>query len=902
MTEGYQMTDEDHLAHYGILRRSGRYPWGSGGNVTSRSVSFLELVDKLTSEGMSPTEIAATFHTEDVPFTTTDLRALKSIAKNQIKGADIAMAQRLRAKGMSTPKIAERMGKPESTVRALLAPGEQLKADQLTGLANMLRDAVAEKTYVDVGSGVEAQLGISKERLGTAISMLKAEGYKVISVQEPQLGTNKKTTIKVLAPPGSEYRVVNANREKIQSLQVYSNDNGNTLLGIKPPLSISSKRVDVIYKEDGGDKADGVIYVRPGVEDISLGGNKYAQVRIMIDDSHYLKGMAMYKDDLPRGVDLQFNTNKKRSEIGTNKLAAMKKIKDDPDNPFGATIHQITGKDGKPSSAMNLVNEQGDWDRWSNTLSSQFLSKQGSVLAKKQLDLYKKQQQEDLDEILSLTNPIVRQKLLEKFADSADAASTHLKAAALPGQKNHVILPFDSLKENEVYAPNYKNGEIVALVRFPHGGIFEIPELVVNNNHRPAKKALGEVEDAIGINSKVAARLSGADFDGDSVLVIPNNPNSRTRVRTSPALAGLKNFDPQVQYPGYEGMKPMSSKQKQTQMGVVSNLITDMTIKNASSDEIAAAVRHSMVVIDAEKHKLNWKQSEIDNGITRLKQKYQKSSRGGASTVISQRKSEDEIPEEKLRSYRDGGPVNKKTGELVYVPTGATKTVRKVNKRTGETTVTEVPVTMKVSRLGRAKDANKLSSGTKIEKIYADHSNDMKRLANTARREAVNTKPPRINPSAKTAYAGEVASLNAKLKTAVQNKPRERQAQIIGNATFRAKMDANPDMDSADIKRLKAQSLAAARTAVFAKKQQIEITPKEWEAIQAGAISPSRLSAILDNTDINIVKEYATPKTTLLMTNTKVSRAKAMMAQGHTQAEVAAALGVSLTTLKKSLT
>lgn len=59
------------------------------------------------------------------------------------------------------------------------------------------------------------------------------------------------------------------------------------------------------------------------------------------------------------------------------------------------------------------------------------------------------------------------------------------------------------------------------------------------------------------------------------------------------------------------------------QLDVVSNLITDMTIKGATDEELCRAVKHSMVVIDAVKHKLGYKQSEIDNDIESLKKKYQ---------------------------------------------------------------------------------------------------------------------------------------------------------------------------------------------------------------------------------------------------------------------------------------
>ena len=45
--------------------------------------------------------------------------------------------------------------------------------------------------------------------------------------------------------------------------------------------------------------------------------------------------------------------------------------------------------------------------------------------------------------------------------------------------KDKLLQKIPSMKENEVYAPNYKNGEQVALIRYPHAGTFEIPILTV---------------------------------------------------------------------------------------------------------------------------------------------------------------------------------------------------------------------------------------------------------------------------------------------------------------------------------------------------------------------------------------------------------------------------------------
>lgn len=893
--------DENALQHYGIKRKSGRYPWGSGETPHERAASFQSEMKKLRAEGLTDAQIAAGFG-----MTQSQLRSTVSLAKEAAKQAKIIQAQRLKEKGLSNVAIGKKLGIPDTSVGNLLKPGAKEKASILDTTSEMLRAQVERHKYIDVGKGVELHMGISHEKLRDARRLLEDEGYTLHYVPVEQLGTGKSTTLKVLAAPGTTYSEVWKNRDMIRPAQSKSVDGGRTFDSILPPISISSKRVKVRYAEEGGAQADGVIYVRPGVKDVSLGKSRYAQVRIAVDGTHYLKGMAMYKDDLPNGVDLMFNTNK--SSTG-NKLDAMKPMKRDKatgeidqKDPFGASINdQVYSKnpDGsfvrdsfgrrKVESVMNIVNEEGNWGEWSKNLSSQMLSKQSKALAEHQLQLTYDSKKREFDEIMALTNPTVKKHLLEKYADSADSAAVHLKAAHLPRQASHVILPINSMKETEVYAPNYNNGERVVLIRYPHGGVFEIPELRVNNRHPEAKKLLGNAPDAIGIHHKVAERLSGADFDGDTVLVIPNNQG---KIKTEPALKQLKGFDPQMyKIPEGSSIPKMTAKQKGTQMGLVSNLITDMTIKGAPLDEIARAVRHSMVVIDAEKHNLNWRQSAQDNGIPALMKRYQKSSQGGASTIISRASGDIRVADRKLRPQSEGGPIDRKTGKLVYVETGA--------KYHDDT-----PKTIKSKKLAETDDAHTLVSKerTPIEVVYANHSNRLKGLANDARKAQVRTKGIEYSPSAAKVYAEEVKMLDAKLNLALRNAPLERQAQVIANAKYRLKRDANPDMDSAEIKKLKSKELQDARARVGAKKQLVEITPREWEAIQAGAISNTKLERILDNTDVEKIKELATPKEKTGMSAGDINRAMALLRNDrYSLAEVAEQLGISVSTLKAGL-
>lgn len=869
---------DKELKHYGTPRHSGRYPWGSGENPYQSLQTFSGMVRSMRKEGLTDTQIA-----KSMGITTTQLRARYSIDVSQQRAAQASEALRLKDKGYSNVEIGKRMGINESSVRSLLNNSIKERASITEKTAATLRDSVKEKKFVDVGVGTELHMGISRTKLKTAIEQLKDEGYTVHYVKVPQLGTNHETTIMVLAAPGTDYREVYKNRDQIKLVTNYSENGGRSYLGLEPPNNVSSKRVEIRYAENGGADKDGVIELRRGVDDISLGNASYAQVRIGVDGTHYMKGMAMYSDNMPDGVDMIYYSSKKS---GTPASQVFKSQKDDADNPFGATVrqqHYTDAAGNKKLSALNIVNEEGDWGNWSKSIASQVLSKQSPTLAKQQLGIDLNVRKEDLEQITRLTNPAVKKKLLESFADDCDASAVHMKAAGFPRQSWNAILPYPDMKETEIYAPNYKNGEKVVLIRYPHGGIFEIPELTVNNKHPTARSTIGNAKDAVGINPKVAARLSGADFDGDTVLVIPD-PNNR--IKTSPSLKGLANFDPRTAYPAYEGMPKMSSQTKQTKMGDVSNLITDMTIKGATTSEITRAVRHSMVVIDAEKHNLNYKQSYLDNGIAALKKKYQGAENAGASTLISRASSEARVPVRK-----DAG-IDPETGKKLYSQTNESYT-----NSQGKTVLRTEKSTKLTEAFNSGKDAYSLSSGMPIESAYANYANQLKAMANEARKELVMTQNTSYSPSAKKTYAAEVASLTAKLNTALKNAPLERQAQVAANTVVNSKKQANPGMDNSTLKRLKGQALTEARARVGAKKESIDITPREWDAIQAGAVSNNVLTRILNNTDLDRVRSLATPRSQPAMSAAKVARAKSMLGAGYTQAEVAAALGVSVSTM-----
>lgn len=886
--------DDKELKHYGTPRHSGRYPWGSGDNPYQHSGTFLSRIDSLKSRGLSEKEIAETFG-----LNTSQLRIQKALAREITRTEEVAKVKVLRARGYSLNAIAKEMGfSNDSSVRTLLNKESEARMNAARKTADFLKKQIDEKGMIDVGTGVERELGVSSTKLNQALYILELEGYPTYGGGVPQVtNPGKQTNLKVVCPPGTEHKEI-YNYDKINTVTEYqSRDGGDTFEKFEYPKSMDSKRLKIRYAEEGGLQKDGVVEIRRGVDDLSLGNSHYAQVRILVDGKKYIKGMAVYSDDMPDGVDVIFNTNKKK---GTPKLDVLKNIKDDPTNPFGSLIkaggqYKYIDKNGKEQ--LGLINkraEEGDWADWSDKLPSQFLSKQPISLINKQLKLTAADKVAEFDEICSLTNPTVKKTLLASFADDCDAAAVHLKAASLPRQKYQVLLPLTSIKDNEVYAPNYNNGEQVALIRYPHGGTFEIPILTVNNKIPEAKKVIGiNSKDAIGINSKVAERLSGADFDGDAVTVIPTG--GKIKINSTPALKGLEGFDPKLEYGGKPKGTFKEMKNTQTEMGVISNLITDMTLKGATTDELARAVRHSMVVIDAEKHGLDYKQSEADNNIAALKKKYQAHSDGkgygGASTLISKAKSTEYVLK------RKGSPkIDKDTGGKLYNEVKETY----VDKN-GKTQYR----TIKSTKMAEAKDAMDLVSDFKNAKevAYANYANAMKTLGNRARKEMVTTKEIERSPSAAVTYAKEVASLDSKLNTALKNKPKERKAQTIANATIKAKQQEYPNMTKEELKKAKQMALNDARNQVGAdsKGSKIVIDDKEWEAIQSGAISKTKLSQILNNTNIDEVRQKATPRTTTKLSNAKISKIAAMNASGYTIAEIAKALGVSTSTVHKYL-
>ena len=882
---------------------SGRYRYGSGDSAYQHVKNFQTTVRSLRKKGMTDNEIA-----KHLQMNSSEFRSKISQNKEQVKAYEVSMAKKLKAKGMSNVAISMRLykdPKKESTVRNLLKEGNHRRDKIFESTENALKEELEKHRMLDVGPGIELNLGVSETRLKNVLTQMEKEGYVVhrkFAVDQYGKATNQKTTIKVLTKEDVTTKDVYDHMDEIvpAGMDHFSDDGGYSYKERKPPESVSSDRVFVRYAEDGGADKDGVIELRRGVPDISLGNANYAQVRIGVDDTHYIKGMAMYSDNIPPGYDIVVNSNR---HVGTplkdnpdpNGKTVLKKMKDDPANPFGANIQpdeklilgrnrEWTDADGVVhESCVRIVNEEGKWNDWSKNISAQMLSKQPPALAKRQLDLTYAAKREQLNDILALTNPTVKKKLLMDFADGCDSDAVHLKAYGFPGQAGKVILPITDMPANQIYAPSYPNGSEVVLIRYPHASNTEIPSLTVNNNHPTAKKTLGQAIDAVGISPKTAQQLSGADFDGDTVYVIPNPHGD---IRHKKQYEDLKDFDTKEQYPGYPGMKVISHAHQQKQMGVVTNLITDMTIAGATDKELVRAIKHSMVIIDSEKHKLDWKRSEQENDIRGLIEKYQvkaDGSVGGASTLISRAKSKTYINQ---RRYKGIDPI---TGEKIYEETGKKNWQGKVVQETS-------------TQMADTNDARTLISkhNSQIERIYAKYANQMKELALEARREYSKTPNLKYDPEARKIYSKEVDSLNTKLIIAKKNAPLERQALILANVAVKQYIYDNPQLknDHGALKKLKGRTLNEKRQVTGAVKQRVKFTDREWEAVQAGAVHDSFLKDLLRNADSKQVKQLSMPHQKQTMSPARKNRIEQMLNLGYTQADIAGMMDISVSAVQ----
>lgn len=984
---------EDSLAHVGTDHLhpgkytgtgSGRHPFGSGDNPHQHDLDLYYELTKLRNSGYSDDDIAKVWN-----MNTNEFRKQRTLSTSAYKMYRYEEAKILFEKGSSNIDIANKLNCTEGTVRNMRKQydaGVEVKETKLGATKTLLKGELAKYenkepvSIIDVGDGSERYIGVSQVMKDNALEALKREGYVLHTIQVAQVNNFKnKTTVKILAKVNADWdsldtkyttglnpdnedemkrmvaRYAYAHLDEIHPISdtLVIKDDSAVVKTIKPPVSVDSNRIKVAYADDPVDgetnlAREGTMVLRPSAADLTMTNydanniTHYAQVRIGVDGTHYLKGMAMLgnESDFPDGVDIIFYTKKSSSVPKMDVFKRMKTIYDDdgnkiidPENPFGAAIKAngqrtyLDADGNERQSCVNILKEEGDWNEYSKSLAAQFLSKQSLPLIKDRLNASMDDVKDQLDQISKIENPAVRKKFLEEFADNCDTHAHELDAAAVSGQLTQVLLPIPSVPSGQIYAPNFKDGDKVALIRYPHAGIFEIPYLTVNNKIPGAVAALGKCKDAVGVNKETLDQLSGADTDGDTAVIIPESSLAPgTRVDHMPYLEGLVGYDPQEDVPYVEGVtrknpewdgigkegKTMTKRERGQQMGYTTNLIMDMTAQGCEVDDLTRAVKHSMVVVDAYKHGLDWRASEEKYGITELKMKYQGSRRGGGSTIFTRAGGGARVNDFKLGQYQidENGKkhlvtIDSKTGEPLYRDTGETYIDKKGVERNSTTEITKMA---KAWREG--KDAFSLVSEWRTDKevAYAEYSNAMHQLANNTRLIVNNMEGQAQNKEARQQYQAEIASINEKLITAQMNAPRERLAQMQATSVINAKLRANPAIreDEEELKKLKKFQLnqARARTGASGKETRIHLTAKEYEAINAGAIGSTTLDKVLAKCDSETLRELAMPKTEATTLNdAQIARLKMAYNGGQnvTQAQLAEQFGISVSTVNRLL-
>ena len=971
---------DGELNHTGVAhdenppgRGSGRFGWGTGKNAYQHYKDWLtrvrreqqENVDYIDEKGRRYTGNTAI--AKRMGMSTTEFRTALEIANEEVRSVAADKAREFRFNNgkddsdgtkMSLDKVVKEMQKAgfdynnDSSIRALLNEAVAERKAQSKVVADQIKKMVDSNGMYDVGTDAAMALNISETKLKQALHRLKLQGYEIYGRGYSQVtNPGQQTNTQVICPPGTPYKdIYNKEIHFFQNENVMVTADGSKIKkAFEYPASLDSKRVMIRYAEDGGKAMDGVVEIRRGVDDCSLKNDagvdsNYAQVRVLVDGTHYIKGMAVYSDGKgwPDGVDMVFNTNKTKDVpmLGPKDNSVLKPIKKDGENPFGTLIkdHERGGQsywtDADGNQHLRVINkksDEGDWNEWAKKLPAQFLSKQPQQLIDNQLAISIADRKAEFESIKNLTNPTIKRELLSSFADDCDTTASKLKASGFQGQRYQVILPLRTINDNEVFAPNFKDGTRLALVRFPHEGTFQIAECKVNNKQAEGRKVItAQAKDAIGISANVAEKMSGADFDGDTVLCIPLT--GKVKVHSKDQLKDLEGFDPKVEYgPASAGGRPykhLSKQATQGEMGRISNLISDMTILGAPDDQIARAVKYSMTVIDADKHNLDYQRCFKEMKIKELKDEWQGryNEKGNwstaAATLITRANSEATVLKrqgsprinQKGKPWYDpskpeGTQIFKVADDLEYEEQKKKKdpktkefiTDPETGKYVWEKTGKIKTRTQRSTQMRETDNAETLMSPLKspVERAYGNYANTLKALAIEARKEEVYTGTLKRNPSAAKTYAREVKSLEDQLAIAQANQPREKQAQYIAGCRLKVLKAEYPNLEKKDYKKKADQYLKDARIQVGAKRTVINITDREWEAIQSGAVSDNKLKQIIRYSDKDRVRDLATPKQQKgHLTDGQRAQIKAL-SKTMSNAMLAEKFGVSVSTISK---
>ena len=285
-------SEEKSLTHYGMPRRSGRYPWGSGEDPYQHSIDFLGRVEEMRKNKFTYTDKDGKTWTGDnaiaksMGLTSSEFRIELSLCNSERRMKQVARAQSLRDDGLGYTEIGRLMGVRESTVRSWLEEKAAAKMVEARLTADFIQDQVDKYGMVDVGKGAAAELRISNERMKEALYILENNGYPVYGGGIPNVtNPGKQLNQTVVCKPGTKANEI-YDFSKVHALnedRYITRDGGETFVKkFQYPASMDSKRMMIRYNEEGGLEKDGIVEIRRNVPDLSLGESRYAQVRILV--------------------------------------------------------------------------------------------------------------------------------------------------------------------------------------------------------------------------------------------------------------------------------------------------------------------------------------------------------------------------------------------------------------------------------------------------------------------------------------------------------------------------------------------------------------------------------------------------------------------------------------------
>ena len=231
-------------------------------------------IPDIREEGRTETQIA-----NELGLTTTQLRNAITYARKEEREYNREQVAGMKEAGLSNVEIGQRLGISEGTVRNYISDNKSSKAtseQQLDNIEKALSDSLKQTGHLDVGVGVERQLGVSRTKFNAVVNQMVENGDLYIhNIQIQRLNDPTKYTIVKVLSTEPDYLKVLKDSTNIGNLEYFSDDKAlESAKRFETPQMVDLNRIKIRYQEDGGADLDGLIEIRKGTEDLDLGNSQ----------------------------------------------------------------------------------------------------------------------------------------------------------------------------------------------------------------------------------------------------------------------------------------------------------------------------------------------------------------------------------------------------------------------------------------------------------------------------------------------------------------------------------------------------------------------------------------------------------------------------------------------------